>query len=233
MTQAGPLTWRTGSGWLVLSGGEPPEPAKSSILDTVTLRWAYSNRPMAILPTAGGSLNQLEELALGYGDLSGSEGYVVPIFGLNDAHQSENYQLLAESGLIYLADGPDALALVRALRDSPALEAIDQAYAEGASILGLGAAAMVLGAWVAGSAEGAQPEPGLGWVQNVIIEPRFAGSASAMRLHALLGAQPGCLGLGIPEGSALALGPDSQVETVGEGQVTVVLNQVRGETGAA
>jgi cyanophycinase-like exopeptidase len=31
------------------------------------------------------------------------------------------------------------------------------------------------------------------------------------------------LGLGIPEGVALALGPDGQVETWGEGNVTVVV----------
>ena len=54
MTQAGPLVWQTGLGWLVLAGGERPVPDNTDLFDTVTLRWAYPGRPVAVLPTAGG-----------------------------------------------------------------------------------------------------------------------------------------------------------------------------------
>ena len=39
-----------------------------------------------------------------------------------------------------------------------------------------------------------------------------------------------CFGLGIPTGMALALGPDGQVVTVGDGQVTMVVGEVERES---
>jgi cyanophycinase len=219
--------WQTGLGWLVVAGGEAQKSTVSDLLDTVTLRWAYPGRPIAVLPTAGGSLTELEELALSYGDLCGAGGYVVPVFDPADAHQADNCQLLAESGLIYLADGPDAVGLARVLRGSLALRAVEQAFLEGASLLGVGGGAMALGSWMAAREARGPTDPGLDWLQNVVVEPRFAGAASATRLRGLLSAHPECLGLGIPEGAALALGPDGQVEPVGEQQVTVVVSQTQ------
>jgi len=144
-----------------------------------------------------------------------------------DAHRADNCQLLAESGLIYIADGPEVARLVRALRGSLALGAVEQAFLEGASLLGMGGAAMALGSWVSAPSTHGPTEPGLNWLQNVVIEPRFAGASSATRLRGILSAYPECMGLGIPEGAALALGPDGQVEPVGEQQVTVVVNQAQ------
>jgi cyanophycinase len=67
---------------------------------------------------------------------------------------------------------------------------------------------------------------GWGWLPGVIVEPHFTGTESSDRLRSLLNIHPKCLGLGIPDGTALALGPNGRVETLGEGQVTVVLGKV-------
>lgn len=223
LTQAGPLRWRTGAGWLILAGGGRWEESETEEIDAAALGWADLDRPTALLPTAGISIVKGEALLENYTDLGGANGYVVPIFDAAGAQHKENCYLLEQAGLIYISDGPDVLGLVRALRGSPALRALAQAFNDGAAIVGMGAGAIALGAWLADSNSPERAEPGWGWLPDVIIQPYFMGTKSAGQLRNLLNTQSACLGLGIPEQSALALGPAGEVESVGLGQVTVVL----------
>jgi cyanophycinase len=229
MTQAGPLRWRTGAGWLVLAGGGDWREGDTGAVDAAALGWADLDRPMAVLLTAGGLTAEGEALLEYYTDLGGPSGVVVPIFDAAGAQRVENYQLLAEAGLIYIGDGLDALGLVQALHGSPALEALGQAFDNGATVVGMGAGAMVLGAWVAAGGDPRQAEPGWGWLPTIVVETHFTGTKAAHQLRELLNAHPDCLGLGIPDGVALALGPDGRVETIGEGKVTVVLSEAGNE----
>lgn len=223
MTQAGPLRWRTGAGWLVLAGGGRWQNGETGAIDAAALGWADLDRPLAVLLTAGGSTAAGEALLEYYADLGGPSGYVVPVFDAASARQAENCRLLEQAGLVYIADGPDATGLVQALSDSPALEALERAFEFGAAVLGIGAGAAAFGAWVAGPSDPERADSGWGWLPDAIIEPHFAGSGPTGRLRSLVNAHPTCLGLGIPEQVALALGPDGRVETIGEGQVTVIL----------
>jgi cyanophycinase-like exopeptidase len=223
LTQAGPLRWRAGAGWLILAGGGRWEENETGEVDAAALGWADLDQPTALLPTAGISTVQGEALLDYYADLGGANGYVVPIFDAAGAQYQENCHLLEQAGLIYVSDGPDALGLVRALRGSPALRALARAFDDGAAIVGMGAGAIALGAWLADSNNPERAEPGWGWLPDVIIQPCFMGTKSAGQLRNLLNIQSACLGLGIPEQSALALGPAGEVASVGPGQVTVVL----------
>jgi cyanophycinase len=229
MTQAGPLRWRTGAGWLVLAGGGTWEDDGTGAIDAAALGWADLDRPVAVLLTAGSSTAAGEALLEYYADLGGPGGDVIPIFDAADAQRPENCRWLEQAGLIYIADGPSTSRLVQALYASPALEAMAQAFAYGAVVVGLGAGAIALGAWYADLDHPGQIAPGWGWLPDAIIEPHFSGGEPADRLRELVKAHPTCLGLGIPERVALALGPDGRVETLGEGQVTVVLGRVAGK----
>jgi cyanophycinase-like exopeptidase len=176
------------------------------------------------------STREAEDLLDYYVDLGGPHGYVVPIFDAASAQLMENCRLLEEAGLIYVADGPDPLTLVRALRESPALRAMARAFEEAAVIFGMGAGAAALGAWVEDPGTRDRAEPGLDWLPNVIVTPRFEGAESAHRLRHLLDLKPNCLGLGVPERTALGLGPSGEVENVGPGQVTAVVSGLEVET---
>lgn len=230
MTQAGPLTWQTGAGWLVLVGGGKWDQGETEEVDAAVLMRANFSQPVAFLPTASGSLTYGEALLDYYVELGGPHGYVVPIFDAAGANDPQNRRLLAEAGLIYLGGG-ETERLVQALRGSPALEGMAEAFATGAIIVGMSAGAVALGAW--GLPEEGEPFPCWGWVHNGIVEPHFAGADSAPRLRALLAAHPGMLGLGIPEGCALALGPEGQVDTWGAGRITVVLAEPAGDVAQA
>jgi cyanophycinase-like exopeptidase len=198
-------------------------------VDAAALGWADLDRPTAVLPTAGSSTVEAEGLLEYYADLGGPNGYVVPIFDAAGAQMAENCRLLREAGLVYVSDGPDALALVRALRESPALGAIVEAFEDGAVVVGMGAGATALGAWIEDPHTAERAEPGLSWLPNVIVAPRFRGAESADTLRHLLDLNPNCLGLGIPDQVALGLGPSGQVENIGPGQVTVVVSGLEAE----
>ncbi|HEY75517.1 MAG TPA: type 1 glutamine amidotransferase-like domain-containing protein [Thermoflexia bacterium] len=219
MTKAGPLRWATGAGWLVLMGGEEVPEASDRLLAR-----ADFSRPIAILPTASGSAAWGERLLDEYADLGGPRGYVVPVFTPADAQEEENERLLAEAGLILLEDG-DGITLARVLRGTPALYGVAEAFARGATIVGVGAGAAPLGEWVLAVNEGPDPvgEQGWGWIRGGVVIPRFRDAEQEPQLRRVLRRWPGMLGLGIPDGVALALGPDGQVETWGEGNVTVVV----------
>ena len=211
---------------MILAGGGRWEENETDEIDATALGWADLDRPTALLPTAGISTVKGEALLENYADLGGANGYVVPIFDAAGAQHKENCYLLEQAGLIYISDGPDALDLVRALRGSPALQALARAFDDGAVIVGMGAGAIALGAWIADPDNPGRAEPGWGWLPDVVVEPHFIGTEAAGRLKSLLNTQSACLGLGIPEQSALALGPAGEVENVGPGQVTVVLGGV-------
>jgi cyanophycinase-like exopeptidase len=215
-------------GWLVLVGGGSWREDETGSVDAAALGWADLDRPTAVLPTAGQSVTEAEALLDYYTDLGGSHGYVVPIFDVAGAQLTENCRLLQEAGLVYVSDGPDALGLVRALHQSPALEALIRAFEDGAVIVGMGAGAAALGAWIedpeASVGEAPHAVPALGWLPNVIVAPHFEGAEGAHRLRRLLNLHPDFLGLGVPDQVALALGPAGEVASVGPGQVTVVVS---------
>jgi cyanophycinase-like exopeptidase len=103
-----------------------------------------------------------------------------------------------------------------------------QAFEDGAVIVGMGAGAAALGAWIENPETSCAEAPGavaaLDWLPNVIIAPHFQGTEGAHGLRRLLHLQPDCLGLGVPDQVALGLGPAGEVERVGPGQVTVVVS---------
>lgn len=222
MTRAGPLQWRAGAGWLVLAGGGSWRENETGEVDATALGWADLDRPMAIVPAAGSSVAEAEALLDYYAELGGPNGYVVPIFDAAGAQQAETCRLLRQAGLVHISDGPETVSLVRALRESPAMEALASAFERGAVIMGVGAGAAALGAWVADPE--ASAEPGLNWLNNIIVAPHFEGTEAAHRLRHLLNQKPDCLGIGIPDRVALNLGPNGEVQNVGPGQVTVVVS---------
>ena len=231
MTQAGPLRWRTGAGWLVLAGGGRWQSNETGEIDAAALGWANLDRSIAVLLTAGSSTAEGEALLEYYADLGGPSGCVVPIFDTASAQRAENCQLLAEAGLVYIADGPDVLGLVETLRESPALAALVQAFEGGAAVVGMAAGAIALGAWVAAGDDTGQGKSGWGWLPDIIVEPHFVRTEATDQLQSLLSAHPDYLGLGIPTGVALALGPDGRVVTVGDGQATMVVSRVEKGSG--
>jgi len=217
---AGPLRWHAGQGWLILVGGGELEDLTD--IHRAAIEAMSDESPVVYIPAASASQDegrgrgqivteQIEELG-------GPVGYVAPIFTRTDASDPKNVRRVTQAGLVYLGGG-NAKKLIETCTGTPALDALAAAYAAGAVILAEGEAACALGAW--GLCASGDILAGWGWLSETLVCPAFKDTA----LRDAVKSKPECLGLGIPAGSALALGPENQVQPLSASgqQVKVVL----------
>ncbi len=220
MTQAGPLQWRTGAGWLVLLGGghwEETETIHSQAISAIN-----DESPIAFIPAADPDPTYGESFLSFYAELGAPHGYVVPIIDQQSANDPVNYRRLANASLIYIGDG-NIKRLIEALDGTSAIDAIAAAFDGGAVIAGASAGAMLLGRWGVSTEQG-KISPGWGWISDALIVPHYSAERTPY-VRAALQRYPDAIALGIPDEVALALGPEGEVATWTDTdqQVTVTL----------
>ena len=103
--------------------------------------------------------------------------------------------------------------LLEAIRDTPAAEALARKLAEGGVVVAIAAAAQCAGKFARSIFKG-DLIPGFGWLPDGVVEPNF-DPGHDRRLRKMLAGAGVRYGLGIPAESAVLLGPDGAVETVG------------------
>jgi len=221
MTRAGPLKWRTGDGWLVLVGGASGHWQTTEAIDRAAIEAMADETPVAFVPAANCPPDYGDAFLARYAELGAPPGYVVPLHDEAAARDRLNVRRLTQAGLIYIGGG-DTRALLKTMTGAPALDAVAAAFAAGAVIVGMSAGAIALAEWGVLSDPGAGVLKGWGWLPQVILAPHYAPE-QAGALRAALIDHPDRLGVGIPEDVALALGPDGEVQTWGQGQITVAL----------
>ncbi len=224
MPQRPPLAWADGVGWIVLIGGGD---RRRSELDAITahiLSRVNLDRPILVLLAKGSETLALDILDH-YTALGGPGGYTLTLESVEDErlHHADFLDLIAEAGLLHLEGDP--LLLTQALRRSPALERIVIAYAslQGLTLVGFGGGARALGAWAGDPARDTLADRGLNFVHQTLIVPHFTSTEEHPDLRTLLTHHPQALGLGLPDGSALALGPRGEVESWGETEITAIV----------
>jgi hypothetical protein len=202
--------WLEGRGWLVLSGGaDPGGELRGQALARSAADGGVACMALSGDPTAADQL--LDDVT----DLGAPSGYIVDVATEDDETVRSK---LAEAGVIILATDGTAEDVRSALLGA-AISGIQTAYENGAVVLVEGACAMAFGGFIVREAAGLGA--GLGWLQEALVLPEVESAAVAAK--PLLAEQPSSVAVGIGVGSALALGPDGQVETWGRRQVTVAL----------
>jgi len=213
MPQVQVIRWREGAGWLVLAGGGNGDDDTSDI-EAQALTKIRMGEPIAYIWAAGDADSADEHLSALI-DMGAPTGYLVDIVSEDDDTISAQ---LVEAGMIVLGDGPKPDALRSALAGAT-LDALDTAYQRGAVILGIGVGATLLGSVVEND------KPGLGWLENAIVVSRYGTNGRSEKMRELLGRHGTSYGLGIHAGSALALGPQGELEALGNRQITVSLGR--------
>ena len=225
MPRQGPLEWIDGNGWLVLSGSDTHCAGLTGEVDARLLTVANLDRPLVVLLSEG-ERSEAEAVVQHFVALGGpaGAGFILADLTARDLERGELPELLGAAGILYLG-GNSPLALVEQLRPSPLLKGMVRGFAtlQGLLIVGAGEVGRALGAWFVDSDD--QLVTGLNFLRSAIIAPHFTGSAQAMELQRVLQARPGFVGLGIPRGTALALGPRGQVQSWGSGEVTAVVRK--------
>ena len=208
MTQAGPLQWRTGAGWLILLGGGRWE--ENETIHSQAISAILDESPIAFIPAADPDPMRGETFLSFYADLGAPRGYVVPLHDQQSANDQANYRRLANASLIYIGGG-SLQRLLEALEGTHAIDALAAAFDGGAIIVGESAGAMLLGKWGVSTQQG-KIYPGWGWVSDALIAAHYTPERMA-QVWAALQRYPEALALGIPDGVALALGPEGELAT--------------------
>ena len=150
-------------------------------------------------------------------ELGATAGYLVDILTEDDETIATR---LAETSIVVLESSDDLRNLKSALMGA-ALRGLETAFANGAIILAAGGPAMLFGEWVYNGQDNLIE--GFGWLLDAVIMP----TAQDLSTHVkpVLQAYPELYAIGIGAQTALALGPDGQVEIWGQRQIAVALGQ--------
>jgi hypothetical protein len=226
MPTQGPISWLDGEGWLVLAGGGDWATGETEQVDMRLLSIANLDRPMVVLLSEG-SRNRADTLLDYFTELGGPGGEAFSIEGItrDQLHTPRFLTLIAEAGILCLG-GENPIPLVQNIYNNPVLRQIVQGYTtlQALTVIGVGGGAAALAKWAFGPAPNYLRAMGLGWLSNAVVVPHFTRTEDSPILKQLPRIAPDVLGLGIPNGCALALGPLGQVETWGTGNVTAVIN---------
>jgi hypothetical protein len=208
------LQWRDGRGWLVLSGGHVSE----SFVRAQAIGHIDADGGVAYI-TLGSGIESTEVLMNDLQDLGAPSGYFVDLASEDDDTIRVK---LSEASLIVIESGK-ASAEVRSALLGAAIDGMQTAYENGAVILLEGNSAAALGAWIL--MDNGEIRQGLGWLSQMFLLPGVTGVAQSDLGKAVLEQEPSALAIGIGIGSALALGPDGEVEPWGEREVTIALGR--------
>ncbi len=200
-----------GTGWLCLVGGGEFSFGETEEADRA---WLAKAPPGAIgfLPTASDSADYGRHFATYMGEVFGREVEVIPVYRGRDAARGKNAERIAAAAAVYLGGGVTD-HLLETLPGTLAGEVLAARLAGDGIVVAIAAAAQAAGK-VARSLLTRSSIPGLGWLPDGVLEPNF-DPGHDRRLRQLLGSPGVRWGVGLPAGSALLLGPEGVVETVG------------------
>lgn len=199
------------TGWLALLGGGEFTFGETVDADAAWIEHAGPG-PVGFLPAASGSQDYAQHFTAYLAEAFERQVEVVPVYRDRDARRGKNALRIAALPAVYLGGGV-ADHLLDAIAGSPAAEALEGLWRGGGVVAAIAAAAQACGVAVR-SIAGGELIPGLGWLPGAVIETNF-DPGHDRRLRKLLTAPGVRLGLGIPSGSAVLLGPAGAIEVVG------------------
>lgn len=204
------LRWPDGAGWLVLSGGVAVESEiRALVLERSVVEGGVAYVSVDSPPDAAA----LEDMD----DLGAPAGYAVDVLAEDDGSIRK---ALAEASTIVVEDTRSPEALLSGLKGA-AVEGAQLAYERGAMILAEGCAAAVFGRWM--SLQSGQIVQGLDWLHNTLLIPGVSSLGQSDAARNILAAEPMSIAVGVGSGSALALGPNGELELWGRRQVALAL----------
>lgn len=206
------LRYLSGRGWLVFSGGQ----TEGSPIRAQALARSKAYGATAYISQADDGGDALKD---DIEDLGARSGYFVDLeFDLPEDIKEQ----LEAASFIVIEVGASVDTLYEALKDA-AVEGIRAAYQRGAVILLEGLVANIFGRWVL--SDSGELLDGLNWVENAFIEPESMGIDDSRAVQMVMASIPDAVAINIAAGSALALGPDGQVEVWGDEKVTISLGR--------
>ncbi|MDP2858572.1 MAG: cyanophycinase [Bacillota bacterium] len=155
---------------------------------------------------------------------------VLNLTSRNQAQRPEEASQLERATGVFMPGG-DQLRITAMLGGTPVYRALQERYEAGVVICGTSAGASVMsGAMIVGGREDEAPTkersvrmaPGLGLVEEVVIDQHFAQRGRIGRLLSAVAQNPYVMGLGIDEDTAVVLNARGVFRVIGSNSVTLV-----------
>jgi len=216
-------------GSLIIIGGHEAKTGEQAILSEVAARAGKSGRLVVITVAS----QEPEDLATTYKEVFGGLGVKqVDVLDIRTREQATNPAAVAllDNVAVVFFTGGDQLRITSQVGDTPVFQRMHELYRRGATIAGTsaGAAAMPATMLISGSGDSSEVisslgmAPGLGLLENVVIDSHFAERGRIGRLLGAVAQNPRNLGLGIDEDTAIVVEHGSHFRVLGSGAVYVL-----------
>ena len=217
-------------GNLMIIGGAEDKQGAKEILHAAAMHCVKEHGRMVIITTASQQPAELGETyrAL-FTDLGIPDVKVAPIQTREDAGSEDVVQMLSVATGIFFTGG-DQLRITSILGGTRSEEAIREAFLSGALVAGTSAGASVVCSTMITDGLNNDPArkctlkmaPGLGLLEQVIVDQHFAQRGRLGRLLCGVAENPHSLGIGIDEDTAIHVYPDAHFQVLGANAVTVI-----------
>ena len=216
-------------GSLVAVGGNEDRSSDKEILRHIAALPKGGAKHIEILPTASTDPRKVsDEYVDAFRDIGIKDIGVIDVRERRDCDRDEYADRILQSDVVFMTGG-DQLRLTTVLGGSPIADALSKRYKDGGVVAGSSAgAAAMCSTMIAGGDEGSMRKgsvrmsPGLGLIKNCIIDTHFLDRGRVGRLLEVVASNPGHVGLGVGEDTALVVRDGRTVEVIGSGVVVVV-----------
>ena len=216
-------------GYIIPVGGAEAKVNNPAILRRFARLAGGRDARIAIIPTASlaeDTGRRYEEI---FKELKVESAEALPFEERADCERTDLLDKLAESTGVFLTGG-NQLRLATHLGGTSVARKLRVLSAAGVPIAGTSAgAAFLCEHMIAMGDEGSSPRagavtmsPGLGLTNRVVIDQHFRQRDRLGRLLTALAYNPFAIGLGLDEDTAAFIAPDSSIEIVGSGAITVI-----------
>ena len=216
-------------GRVMAIGGAEDKFDDKIILSTFVQLAGGRDARLAIVPTASSIESAGERYKAIFLSMGVDRADVVYIGSRDDANADLPAEVLEDATGIFLTGG-NQMRLSVLMGGTRAAKLVRARHEAGAIIAGTSAGASILSShMVAFGASGGTPKQrmvqmvaGFGLIPDLIIDQHFRQRDRIGRLLAMVAANPGLLGVGIDEDTAILTGQDQILEVVGRNSVTIV-----------
>lgn len=216
-------------GYLIIIGGAEDKQGESIILEQAP-QMMTQNEKLTILTTA---TENPEESGKTYLEVFNRIGVKnVQILNINtrdDANNMDMCDVIKTSKCIFITGG-DQLRVTSILGGTKSYDALKNLYYSGGLIMGTSAGASVMSTTMIVQGDDNEPAkkctlkmaPGLDFFNGTLIDQHFDQRGRFGRLLCGVAENPGILGIGIDEDTAIKLYPDDHFEIIGTNSVTII-----------
>ena len=217
-------------GCLVAIGGNEDKSSDKEVLRQVLKLPDGGARHVEVIPTASRIPSDVaRDYIRAFEDLGVRNVGVIDIRERRDADREEYVKRVHDADIVYMSGG-DQMRLTTVLGGSEVAKALRETYLKGGVVAGTsaGAAAMSSTMIAGGDNEAAMRKgsilmsPGLGLVQDCVIDTHFLDRGRVGRLLEVVSSNPGHTGLGVGEDTGILIRQGEMVEVIGTGVVVVV-----------